>query len=93
MKGSWLHPIRTWRRRRATASPFPEAWTEVLEDRLPIYARLPTEDQTELRRKIQIFLSEKRLEGAGGQEINDEVRVLIAAQACLLLLHRGDDID
>src|SRR5262249_5724802 len=38
-----------------------------------------------------IFLAEKQFEGCGGQEINDEVRVLIAAQACLLLLHRETD--
>ena len=37
---------------------------------------------------IHVFLAEKRFEGCGGLQITDEVRVLIAAQACLLLLHR-----
>ncbi len=40
---------------------------------------------------IQVFLAEKRFEGCGGFAITDEVRVTIAAQACLLLLHRETD--
>src|SRR5206468_1310606 len=36
-------------------------------------------------------LSEKRFEGCGGFAIMDEVRVTVAAQACLLLLHRRTD--
>ena len=35
-----------------------------------------------------MFLAEKKFEGCGGLEITDEIRVTIAAQACLLLLHR-----
>ena len=45
----------------------------------------------ELLGHIQVFLAEKRFEGCGGFEITNEVRVTIAAQACLLLLHRGTD--
>jgi len=39
-----------------------------------------------------VFLGEKNFEGAGGFELTDEVRVTIAAQACLLLLGRADDL-
>jgi len=35
-----------------------------------------------------VFLAEKSFEGCGGLELTDEIRVTIAAQACLLLLHR-----
>ncbi len=38
-----------------------------------------------------IFLAEKRFEGCAGLEITDEMRVTIAAHACLLLLHRKTD--
>ena len=41
---------------------------------------------------IQIFLHEKILEGCGGLVLTDEIKVTIAAQACLLLLHRNTDI-
>jgi hypothetical protein len=38
-----------------------------------------------------MFLAEKRFEGCGGLEITEEMKVCIAAQACLLLLHRETD--
>jgi hypothetical protein len=41
---------------------------------------------------VQVFLDEKRFEGCGGIEINDEIRVTVAAQACVLLLHRDTDV-
>jgi Mlc titration factor MtfA (ptsG expression regulator) len=40
---------------------------------------------------IQVFIHEKRFEGAGGLDITDEIRVVIAAQACILLLNREAD--
>lgn len=88
---NWLHPFRTLRRRRATTPPFPGAWNDILARNFPLVARLPESDRDELRRRIQIFLAEKSFEGLGGLELTDEIRVTIAAQACLLLLHRGED--
>ena len=70
------------------AEPFPAAWAEIVGRYLPIAAHLPEADQAELQKKIQGFLAEKRFEGLGGLELTDEIRVTIAAQACLLLLHR-----
>jgi Mlc titration factor MtfA (ptsG expression regulator) len=40
---------------------------------------------------IQIFLAEKEFKGCAGLEITDEVKVTIAANACILLLHRKTD--
>src|SRR3982074_279399 len=37
------------------------------------------------------FFPTKRFEGCGGFAITDEIRLTIAAQACLLLLHRDTD--
>ncbi|PYL21800.1 MAG: hypothetical protein DMF41_01170, partial [Verrucomicrobia bacterium] len=45
----------------------------------------------ELLGHIQVFLAEKRFEGCGDLELTDDIRVTIAAQACLLLLHRKTD--
>lgn len=72
------------------AVPFPDAWDEILERNLPLVARLDEADRAELRRRIQGFLAEKSFEGLGGLELTDEIRVTIAGQACLLLLHHGD---
>jgi Mlc titration factor MtfA (ptsG expression regulator) len=79
------------RRRRIRSQPFPKEWLNILEKNVPYYHRLSTEDQAELRGHIQVFISEKKFEGYGGQEIDDEVKVTIAAQACILLLHRETD--
>src|SRR5512132_2632362 len=56
-----------------------------------MFTRLPVDDQAALLGHVQVFLSEKKFEGAGGLELTDEIKVTIAAQACLLLLHRDTD--
>ncbi|WZP00624.1 zinc-dependent peptidase [Isosphaeraceae bacterium EP7] len=81
------------RRRRETlrARPFPADWEAILRKNVPLDARLDEADRAELRGHIQVFLAEKHFEGCGGLELTDEIKVTIAAQACLLLLHRETD--
>ncbi len=79
----WLQERR---RVRLRARPFPAAWRRILRSRVPIVARLPSNLQIRLRRHIQVFLAEKPFIGCQGQVITNEVRVTIAAHACLLLL-------
>ncbi len=86
-----MFSVKEWMRRRRQARPFPESWRLILENGLPYYRRLPPADQLELQGHIQVFLGEKYFEGCGGLKITDEVRVIIAAQACMLLLHRPTD--
>jgi MtfA peptidase len=63
----------------------------VLEGRVAHWRELGERDQRELAGHLQVMLDEKRFEGCGGLELDDEVRLTIAAQACLLLLHRDTD--
>jgi MtfA peptidase len=79
------------RRRELRSHPFPPAWAAILRRTVPSFGRLPPEDQAELLGHVQVFLDEKTFEGCGGLEITDEIRITIAAQACLLLLHRETD--
>ncbi len=79
---SWF---RRRRRRKLLAQPFPESWNVHL-DSLPFYERLSADDQKSLRDATRVIVAEKSWEGCGGQEINEEVQVIIAAQAALLLL-------
>jgi Mlc titration factor MtfA (ptsG expression regulator) len=79
------------RRERLRAQPFPSVWREILERNLAFFRRLSEDDRKELLGHIQVFLEEKHFEGAGGLALTDEIRVTIAAQACLLLLHRKTD--
>jgi MtfA peptidase len=76
------------RREKLRNTPFPEGWLDIIKRNVPIYQRLSAADQEELRGHVLVFLSEKNFEGCGGLEITDEIRVTIAAQACVLLLHR-----
>ncbi|MGP0063579.1 MAG: zinc-dependent peptidase [Isosphaeraceae bacterium] len=80
------------RREHLRSAPFPSAWLEIIDRNVPYYAHLPEADRRELQVLAQVFLAEKNFEGCGGLELNDEIKVTIAAQACVLLLHRVTDI-
>ncbi|UCD30627.1 MAG: zinc-dependent peptidase [Planctomycetota bacterium] len=80
--------VRKARRRRLLAEPMTPEWKAILDRNIPLYQRLPEELKRQLEGLVNVFLSEKRFEGCGGQEINDEVKVTIAGQACMLLLNR-----
>ncbi|MEX1034238.1 MAG: M90 family metallopeptidase [Cellvibrionaceae bacterium] len=77
-----------YRRKRMLTQPFPEEWERILDRRLSIYGKLPAALQTQLQDLIKVFIGSKTFIGCAGQEINDEIKVVIAAQACLLLLNR-----
>jgi Mlc titration factor MtfA (ptsG expression regulator) len=79
------------RRQQLQAQPFPAAWRSIINRNFPIFRRLPAPDQIELLGHVHVFLAEKHFEGCGGLELTDEIRITIAAQACLLLLHRKTD--
>ena len=77
------------RRRRLREQPFPAAWARIVQRRVPLARRLPDPLRRRLEGQIQVFVAEKPFIGCQGQAIDDEVRVTIAAQACLLLI--GDE--
>ncbi len=79
------------KRQRLREQPFPPQWRAILQRNVPYYRALTAAEQEELHGHIQVFLAEKRFEGCGGLEITDEIRLTIAAQACILLLHRQSD--
>ncbi|MBL0142366.1 MAG: zinc-dependent peptidase [Betaproteobacteria bacterium] len=83
----WLASLR---RKRVRNRPFPVAWRAILRERVPYARLLPADLQRQLRQHIQVFVAEKSFVGCGGIVITDEIRVTIAAQACLLLLNRPD---
>jgi hypothetical protein len=83
--------FKSRRRARLRAQPTPPDWRRILERNLPIFSRLSPGDQAELLGRTQVFLAEKHFEGAAGLVLTDEIRVTIAGQACLLLLHRETD--
>jgi Mlc titration factor MtfA (ptsG expression regulator) len=81
-----------WRKRWLLRQPFPAAWFAIINSKLPFYQKLQPTEQRQLLDLIRLFLDAKTFHGCGGLHINDEIRVTIAAEACLLLLNRKTDI-
>ena len=71
--------------------PFPAAWRAIVDRNVRYVALLSAADRAELEGHVNVFLAEKQFEGCNGLAITDEMRVTIAAQACILLLHRQTD--
>ncbi|MEA5485493.1 MULTISPECIES: zinc-dependent peptidase [Pseudanabaena] len=74
-----------WQRDRLMAQQFPKSWLSIIESNLSIYRDLTSEQQKELLGYIQVFLKEKQFIGCLGLQITEEIKVTIAAIACLLL--------
>jgi MtfA peptidase len=79
------------RRERLRRQRFPEAWQRILRRRVKSYRRLPAQLQQQLKEHMQVFLAEKDFIGCDGLVVTDEMRVTIAALACLLILNRETD--
>ncbi len=80
--------LRQQKRRTLLSTPFPQAWDAILKKNLPPYEKLAPELRRQLQDATRIFVSEKSFEGCGGLTLTDEIKVTIAAQACMLLLNR-----
>lgn len=80
---------RIWRRQRIARQPFPAAWRDIVRRRVPLASELPAAQQLRLKKQIQVLLADVPFIGCAGLEVDDEVRVTIAAQAAFLLLGRG----
>jgi Mlc titration factor MtfA (ptsG expression regulator) len=83
--------LTSFRRARIRATPFPAEWREHLRRRVPYFRAMPADLQLQLKKHMQVFLAEKPFIGCRGLEVTEEMRVTIAAQACLLLLNRRTD--
>jgi Mlc titration factor MtfA (ptsG expression regulator) len=80
---SWL---RDRRRRAIVSEPFPTEWLSHLDTNVAHFALLSTDDQAKLRDLLRVFIAERDWEGCGGLVLTDEMRVTIAAHACILIL-------
>ena len=79
-----------WRRRRILRkSDLDDATWRRVTDRLPFVARLNAGERARLRELTVLFLHDKQISAAGGLELNQEMRLGIAVQACILVLELG----
>ena len=75
-------------RNRLLQQPLSSEHITILENNVPLYTRLPKELRETLQGCINYFLDEKVFVGCDGLEITDETRLVIAANACMLLVNR-----
>ena len=80
--------LKRRRHERLRKVRFTDEERAIVKRNIPYLDRLTREDRRELEGWVRIFLHEKTFEGCGGLEVTDEMRLTIAAQACILLLRR-----
>jgi Mlc titration factor MtfA (ptsG expression regulator) len=83
---------RAYRRRRLRALGIPEEWRAIIGHAMPMYWRMPAPLRQRLDGLVNQFLAEKDFVGCGGLEVTQEMRVGIAAQACLLVVNRAAQV-
>ncbi len=84
--------LRDRRRRKILEAAFPPGWDTIMEANVAHLARLTDAERARLRDLVQVFVEEKHWEALGGLELTDEIRVTIAAQACILILGRDHEL-
>lgn len=79
--------LRNRKRRKMLAAPAPAHWPDLLRKRVPFYRELDAADRDALVDIARVIVAEKDWRSGGGLDsVTDETKLLIAAQAALLLL-------
>ena len=78
--------FRWWEQRKLRHARIPATlWQRVVGDSLTNF-HLNGHELHQLRELASLFLIRKTINGAGGLDVDDYIRVVIAAQACVLIL-------
>lgn len=81
-----------WRRARILGRhAIPHQAFEAAAARLPILHGLDAAERTRLLETASLFIHDKTFSAAGGAEVADATRLVIALQACLLTLNLAED--
>jgi Mlc titration factor MtfA (ptsG expression regulator) len=64
---------------------------KILSDCSALYNRLPSDLKTKLEGLMHVFLHEVAFEVKGFDKVTEEMRICVAAEACVLILNRGYD--
>ncbi|WP_444933865.1 M90 family metallopeptidase [Microbulbifer sp. JTAC008] len=89
----WLVPhfYRQWRIFYLRSQPLTREQLQLIRENLPLYHYLNSNQQQELCSNIALFLHGKEFVGCEGLQVNERMKVAIAAHACLLLLGRKNE--
>ena len=78
--------FRKRRRKKILAEPWPESWDLHLNRNVRLTWNLSAEETERLKHRTKIFVAEKNWEGLEGLEVTEELKVTVAAQACLMII-------
>lgn len=67
--------------------PFPDLWRSLLEQNVPLYTRMPPQLRLRIEPLTRRFLKRVQFIGCNGLEVTEEMKLTVAAQACLLIAH------
>lgn len=85
--------ILTWNTkidRSTLIRTFPEAWRRTLQNGVPFYNALNPPQKEEFEVGVQLFLRRARFHAVNGASVDDELRVIVAATAVVLVFNRPD---
>ena len=84
--------LRAWRRRRVLQThALPDALWDEAAGMLPFLSRYRDDELRALRDRVVLFLEDKGIIGANDFTVTPLMRVVIAIQACVLILHLEPD--
>lgn len=88
----WVIPYlwQRWRLHYLRGRKLTRTQEAILSRRLALFPLLPADQQRELKANISLFLRDKEFVGCNGLQVTEEMRVTVAAHACLLLLQRDN---
>ena len=86
-----FHPFRNRRRKKIVAEPFPSKWAKIIDANVPYCRMLKAPERQRLWDLVKVFVAEKNFEGCDGLVVTEEMKLIIAAQACLLLINLRHD--
>ena len=90
---AWMHGVGVRRRRKELMGQGLTAAQRVrLGELFALWRKMPEEVRNQVEGLMPVFLGEKSLEACGGlEEISEDMKLAIAAPACLLVINRSID--
>jgi len=87
-RGAFVRLLLGPRPRPSTYPPVPALWRSLIASRVPLSDRLTPVQRERLLLKMQSLVQGRRWEGCAGLRLTEEMQVIIAAHACLLVLEQ-----
>ena len=84
--GYWFWSKKSLRR-RLLETELSDHQRAIVEKQVPLSRRLPNELRKKLEGKINLFMNQIEFIGCNGLEVTEEMRLSIAAQACILVVN------